>query len=130
MGKQRLPGIEISMRKRLLMHKKIDRERAISNLREEAQRQLLKSEVMRFRLEEPTFKRLLLLASKLNKPVGSLVREWVVEKLNQAENQSTNTPESMAISIIATSLAEQGLLKKNQIGKIQQLLNGNSQASE
>jgi predicted DNA-binding protein len=107
------------------MNKKIDRNRAILNLGQEAERRLVKSEVMRFRLEEATFKRFLVLAKKLNKPAGALVREWVTEKLNQVENGHTDTPESVAISIIATSLAERGLLHDDQIGKIHHLLTGN-----
>lgn len=108
------------------MKKKIDRERAIYNLGVEAQRQLLKSEVMRFRLEEPTFKRLLMTAGRLKKMPSTLVREWVVEKLNQVEEQGTESPESLAISIIADSLAKRGLLKDAQVEKIKLLLNGHS----
>ncbi len=104
------------------MNKKIDRERAISNLRKEAQERVIKDEVMKFRLEAETLKHLLVLAKKLKKPAGTLVREWVVEELNQAERGSKQSPEVIAISMIATSLAEHGLLHDDQVGRIHQLL--------
>ncbi len=104
------------------MSNKINRERAIANLREEAQRQIIKSEIMRFRLEEETFARLLNFAAKIKKPVGTLVREWVVEKLDQAESKPKESPQTKAINIITTSLAERGLLKANQVGRINKLL--------
>ena len=104
------------------MSKKIDRDRAISNLRQEAQNRAIKNEVMKFRLESETLERLLILSQKCNKPVGTLVREWVIEKLDQAENQHTNNAEIKAISIIASSLADRGLLHKDEISRIQQIL--------
>ena len=106
------------------MNKKINKERAILNLRQEAHKRVVKDEVMKFRLEAETLERLLALASKLNRPAGTLVREWVVEKLDEADSGKKWTPEITAISIIASSLAEQGLLHDDQIGRINQLLSG------
>ncbi|HEY9870606.1 MAG TPA: hypothetical protein V6D08_15680 [Candidatus Obscuribacterales bacterium] len=104
------------------MSKRIIREDAILNLRQEAQRRVIKDEVMKFRLEAATLERLLRLAQQLNKPAGTLVREWVVEKLDQIETGRTEPPEVTAISIIADSLAERGLLRDEQIDRIRQLL--------
>lgn len=103
------------------MNKKINREVAIAKLRKEAQERIVKNEVMKFRLESETLERLLLLAKKLNKPAGTLVREWVIEKLSDEAGQQ-ETPEVMAISIIANSLAEQGLLHNDQICRIRAIL--------
>ncbi len=100
---------------------KIDRQKAIRGLREEAEARVVKDEVMRFRLDSDTLKRLLHLAKKLNKPAGSLVREWVIERLEQAELGAEQTPEFLAINIIASSLAAQGILRDEQICEIQQL---------
>jgi hypothetical protein len=104
------------------MNKEIDREKAIANLREEAQRRVIKNEIMRFRLEAQTFERLLKFAKKINKPVGTLVREWVVEKLDQAESKNKQSPQIKAISIITTTLAERGVLKADQVVHINKLL--------
>ena len=104
------------------MNKKIDRELAIKNLREEAHRRVLKNEVMKFRFESANLDRLLKLAKKLNKPAGTLVREWVIEKLDQVDKKRTESPEVKAISIITASLAECGILQNNQIGHIHKLL--------
>ena len=104
------------------MNKKIDREKAIANLREEAHCQVLKNEVMRFRLEAENLDRLLKFAKKINKPVGTLVREWVIEKLDHAERKPKQSPQIKALSIITTSLAQQGLLKADQVGRINKLL--------
>lgn len=106
------------------MSKKINKERAILNLRQEAHKRVVKDEVMKFRLEAETLERLLILAKKSNKPAGTLVREWVVEKLDESESRRKETPEITAISIIASSLAEHGLLHNDQIGRINQLLTG------
>ena len=101
---------------------KIDKERAIANLGAEAHRRVIKSEVMRFRLEEEAFDRLLKYAAKIKKPAGTLVREWVLERLDQAENKSKKSPQIKAISIITDSLAQKGLLKAEQVGRINKLL--------
>ena len=61
------------------MNKNFDRERAIKKLGEEAHRRVLKNEVMKFRFEAHNLDRLLKLANKLNRPAGTLVREWVIE---------------------------------------------------
>lgn len=104
------------------MSKKIDRQQSIVNLRQEAQRRVLKNEVMKFRLESETLERLLLLAKKLDKPAGTLVREWVVERLDQLEGVCKSTPEFEAISIIANTLAQRGLLSAEKISRINKLL--------
>lgn len=106
---------------KFLMNKKIDKEKAVANLRQEAHKRVTKDEVMKFRLESETLEQLLLLAQKQKKPAGALVREWVLEKLAQEEN-GHQTPEIKAISIITTSLAEQGLLDDNQLSSIRRLL--------
>ncbi len=119
-------NIESCMKKELLMNKKtnkkIDRKLAVENLRKEAHRRVLKNEVMKFRLESDSLERLLKLAKRLNKPVGALVREWVNEKLDQAESGNVESPAMTAISIIATSLAEHGLLHNDEIGRINRLV--------
>jgi hypothetical protein len=101
--------------------KKIDRQKAILSLRKEAEERVIKDEVMRFRLESETLQKLLELSKKTKKPAGTLVREWVIEKLEQLQGEQ-ESPEGMAITIIATSLAERGILKADQVSKIQKLL--------
>ena len=104
------------------MSRKVDKSRAISNLRQEAQRRVIKDEVMKFRLESETLERLLTLSQRLNKPAGTLVRDWVIEKLNRIESEPKETPGIAAISIIADSLAKRGLLQDDQVSRIHQLL--------
>lgn len=104
------------------MNKKIDLELAVKNLRKEAHNRVLKNEVMKFRLEENNLDRLLKLAKKLNKPAGALVREWVIEKLDQIEKGRKESPEIKAISIITDSLSKKGLLENSQVNRILRLL--------
>lgn len=92
------------------------------NLRKEAHNRVLKDEVMKFRLESETLERLLTLAAKSNKPVGTLVREWVIEKLDSLEGIQQETPEIKAIGIIANTLAKRGLLPSEQVVRINRLL--------
>jgi hypothetical protein len=101
---------------------KIEKEKAIADLRHAAQERIIKSEMMRFRLEEPTYRRLLSTAMKLKKRSSTLVREWVVEKLDEIERNGSATPGITAIGILTDSLAEQGLLKNAQVRRIQKLL--------
>jgi hypothetical protein len=110
------------------MSKKIDREHAIQSLGMEAHRRVIKAEVMKFRLEAETLDRLLKLAAKLKKPAGTLVREWVIEKLEQSEREPKDSPETTAISIIASSLAERGLLRTGDVRRINRLLRQNGQS--
>lgn len=102
--------------------KKIDRQKAILNLRKEAESRVIKDEVMRFRLESETLQRLLELSKKLGKPAGTIVREWVTERLNQVKSGHHESPEGIAITIIASSLAEKGILRDEQVSRIQNLL--------
>jgi hypothetical protein len=104
------------------MNKKITKQQAISSLRKEAQERVIKGEVMKFRLEEKTLERLLALAKKLNKPAGTLVREWVIEKIDLLEQGHKEAPEITAISIIADGLAERGLLRDQELQTIKRLL--------
>lgn len=101
---------------------KIDKKKAVAELRHAASERIVKSEIMRFRLEEPTFRRLEETAFKLKKQSSTLVREWVIEKLDEIERNGSATPTITAISIITDSLAEQGLLKDTQVRRIRKLL--------
>jgi hypothetical protein len=106
------------------MNKKINVEKAIQNLGLEAHKRVLKDEVLKFRLESETLDRLLKLAYKLNTPVGTLVRSWIIERLDEEENGQRETPEIAAISIIALSLAEQGILPDDEMARINKILSG------
>jgi hypothetical protein len=106
------------------MNKKINVEKALQNLGLEAHKRVLKDEVLKFRLESDTLDRLLKLAYKLNTPVGTLVRSWIIERLDDEEKDQRETPEIAAIGIIASSLAEQGILPDDEMARIHKILSG------
>ena len=116
------PTSSSSTRTRSPVEKKFDLDRAMLNLGLEAHRRVVKTEVMKFRLEAKNLERLLTVAYQCNKPVGTLVREWVIEKLDEAEHSINPSAEKTAIGIIADSLAERGLLPDAEFAQIQQLL--------
>jgi hypothetical protein len=48
-----------------------------------ASARIAKSEQLNFRLEEALIQELQCVAKQINRPVGSMVRDWVVDRLNQ-----------------------------------------------
>jgi len=62
---------------------KEDLEQRKKRLVETARSEVAKREVMHFRLDATTIEALYAIAEEHQKPVGTMVREWVTERLNQ-----------------------------------------------
>lgn len=58
----------------------------MDKLKASARAEVAKSEVMHFRLDTPSIEQLYVLAGHKRKPVGTLVREWVLERLQLESN--------------------------------------------
>ena len=58
-------------------------EQRIGRVREKARDYIAKTEVVQFRLDEITHRELFSIAEQLRRPVGSIVREWVTERIKQ-----------------------------------------------
>lgn len=59
-------------------------------MQDEARKSIVKSEQLNIRIDEDSLNRLYSLSAKLGKPVGSVVREWLLERLDQEEQESSN----------------------------------------
>jgi hypothetical protein len=74
---------------------KVSREQAVkmrTKLQKQARSEIAKKEVMQFRLEPDAIEQLYDMAGKRRKPVGTLIREWIMERL-QAETAGGATTE-------------------------------------
>ncbi len=83
--------------------------------------EIVRREVLQFRLEPENIDRLYRIAAKKRKPVGTLIREWMIEKIN-LEAQETNiyqavTPDYLLLNVIRDKL-QSGLEKSLEEIKI------------
>lgn len=62
-----------------------ERQKRRERLAAQALESVAKSEQFNFRVDSETIKRLYKVAADQKKPVGALVREWVLERLNQEQ---------------------------------------------
>jgi prophage antirepressor-like protein len=65
---------------RKLTKKEIDKREA--QLRAEARKEIAKREIFHFRIDSESIEKLYEVAGKKRKPVGTMVREWVMERLD------------------------------------------------
>ena len=68
----------------------------MSKLTAAARAEVAKTEVMHFRLDPQSIERLYGLAGQKRKPVGAMVREWVLERMEQ-ELSSAPNPKSVSL---------------------------------
>jgi hypothetical protein len=61
-------------------------------MQSEALRSVAKTEQLNIRIDEQSIHRLYKLAGNENKPVGTMVREWILEKLRTEEQPGGNDP--------------------------------------
>jgi len=69
-----------------------DRARRRAALGKTASEKIAKSEQLNFRLEEKSIKQLQAVALQKGVPIGSMVREWVLERLSEEELGKDGTP--------------------------------------
>lgn len=55
----------------------------VNKLKRKARDYIVKTEILQFRLDEDTYRDLFSLAEAYRKPVGTLVREWITNKVQQ-----------------------------------------------
>jgi hypothetical protein len=53
----------------------------VAKLKKKARNYLIKTEVMQFRLDQETYRALFSIAENRQRPVGTLVREWITERV-------------------------------------------------
>src|SRR5580658_8976150 len=58
-------------------------EKRIEKLKKKARDYIAKTEIIQFRLDENTYCELFSLAEHQRKPIGTLVREWITDKVKQ-----------------------------------------------
>lgn len=62
------------------------------SMQEEALKSITKSEQLNLRVDGDSIERLYAMAGKQGKPVGTMVREWIIERLCSEELQDQNDP--------------------------------------
>jgi hypothetical protein len=67
----------------------------MSKLKASARAEVAKTEVMHFRIDAPSIERLYVLAAQKKKPVGALVRQWVLERIELESNPSAEMTVSL-----------------------------------
>lgn len=92
---------------------KAERQRRIEKIQSEAALAVRKSEQLNFRLEPELIGKLGDLAIKKRIPLGTMVRNWVVERLEQETTQQAKAIEYVRKS--SPTYSTDGLLKRVQI---------------
>ena len=65
---------------------KVNLAKAKANLKAYVRKDLSKRELVQFRIDEDHLKQLLEMAEKEKMPLGTMVRDWVIEKLQEKQN--------------------------------------------
>jgi uncharacterized protein (DUF4415 family) len=74
------------------------------SMQEEALKSVAKTEQLNIRIDEASITRLYAHASKQGKPVGTMVREWTIERLQTEEEDANNQPSYAALAETVTNL--------------------------
>jgi hypothetical protein len=56
----------------------------------QARAEVAKTGIVQFRIDEESIQRLYVRASELKKPIGTMAREWVLERLAEEEGRSSS----------------------------------------
>ena len=79
-----------------------DREKRRASVGKAASEKVAKSEQLNFRLEENSIKDLQKLSKKKGMPVGTMIREWVLERLAREKLGDQNTEEKALLILDET----------------------------
>lgn len=71
----------------------------------EALRSISKSEQLNLRMDAQGIERLYEMSEKTGKPIGTMVREWIMERLDQ-EEAGTDEPPAVALAIIQRKVSQ------------------------
>jgi len=83
---------------------KLSKEEIIARRRkmqEEALRSVAKTEQLNIRIDEESISRLYALSIKQAKPVGTMVREWIMHRLSSEEGSTSETQTQQLIELIS-----------------------------
>jgi hypothetical protein len=69
----------------------------MTNLKAKARAEVSKTEVMHFRVDPQNIEQLYVIAGQKKKPVGAMVREWVLERI-QLELSSTKSQQPISLT--------------------------------
>lgn len=72
---------------------------------QEALRSIAKTEQLNLRIDSEGIERLYEMSGKVGKPVGTMVREWITERLDQEEAGAEKTP-AVALAIIQQKVSQ------------------------
>lgn len=78
--------------------------RRIAN-QQEALKSVAKTEQLNLRINAEGIERLYEMSGKLGKPVGTMVREWIMERLEQ-EEAGAEEPPAVALAVIQQKLSQ------------------------
>jgi hypothetical protein len=71
----------------------------------EALKSIAKTEQLNLRIDADAIERLYEMSGKLGKPVGTMVREWIMERLDQ-EEAGADEPPAVALAVIQQKVAQ------------------------
>jgi len=71
----------------------------MDKLKASARAEVAKTEVMHFRMDAPSIEQLYVLAGQKKMPVGALVRQWVLERMQLESNPAAE----MTVSLVDVS---------------------------
>lgn len=103
-----------------------ERQKRRNRVAAEALESVAKSEQFNFRMDSDTIKRLYEMAAEQHKPVGALVRDWVVERLNHEQK----APSSADIMQEIQALREQTMSRFYELSEMVMALGGASLCRE
>jgi hypothetical protein len=72
---------------------------------QEALRSIAKTEQLNLRIDAEGIERLYEMSGKIGKPVGTMVREWIMERLEQEEAGAEETP-AVALAVIQQKVSQ------------------------
>jgi hypothetical protein len=86
-----------------LTREQLDARRAANQ--QEALRSIAKTEQLNLRIDAEGIERLYEMSGKIGKPVGTMVREWIMERLEQ-EEAGAEEPPAVALAVIQRKVSQ------------------------
>jgi hypothetical protein len=71
-------------------------------MQEEALKSVAKTEQLNIRIDESSITRLYALAGKQGKPVGTMVREWIIDRLNMEEQPADRESMKVLVDLVSS----------------------------
>ncbi len=81
--------------------------RRVKQLKKKARDYIAKTEVVQFRLDEQTYQDLFSIAETARRPLGTIIREWVTERVQQELNSGGKHGQATVSRLEITTLQKQ-----------------------